>query len=106
MSNPLAPVGGRSGAFDPGMMNFREQQKDLIGAIRKPNVEEVSAFDDAYSGAAFRSAEDPYEGKSFAEVLKMKREKLEKELAEKAPQNVPQEEKKEQLIVGANESIE
>ena len=91
----LAPVGGRSGAFDPGFSNFREQQKDLIGAIRKPNVEEVSAFDDAYSGAAFRSAEDPYEGKSFAEVLKMKREKLEKELQEKAPQNVSQEEKKE-----------
>ena len=102
----LAPVGGRSGAFDPGFSNFREQQKDLIGAIRKPNVEEVSAFDDAYSGAAFRSAEDPYEGKSFAEVLKMKREKLEKELQEKAPQKGPEEEKKEQPVVGANESIE
>ena len=94
MVNPLAPVGARSGAFDPGMMSFREQQKDLIGAIRKPNVEEVSAFDDAYSGAAFRSAEDPYEGKSFAEVLKMKREKLEKELKEKVPQKGPEEEKK------------
>ena len=36
----------------------------------------------------------------------MKREKLEKELQEKAPQNVPQEEKKEQPVVGASESIE
>ena len=54
-----------------------EQQKDLITAVRKPDVEDVSAFDDAHSGAAFRQAEDPYEGKSFAEVLKMKREKLE-----------------------------
>ena len=94
VANPLAPVGGRQGAFDPGMSNFREQQKELIGAIRKPNVDEVSAFDDAYSGAAFRSAEDPYEGKSFAEVLKMKREKLEKELADKVPQKAPEEEKK------------
>ena len=65
------------------MKQFREQQKDLIGAVRKPDAEEVSAFDDKHSGAAFRSAEDPYEGKSFAEVLKMKREKLEKELAGK-----------------------
>ena len=61
------------------MKNFREQQKDLIGAVRKPNVEEVSAFDDNY-----HAAKDPYEGKSFAEVLKLKREKLEKELAGKA----------------------
>ena len=45
-----------------------------------PNVEEVSAFDDAYSGFNFRQAEDPYEGKSFAEVLRLKREKLEAQL--------------------------
>ena len=60
------------------LKQFREQQKDLIGAVRKPNVEEVSAFDDNYN-----AAKDPYEGKSFAEVLKLKREKLEKELAAK-----------------------
>ena len=48
----------------------------MISKIRKPNVEEVSAFDDEYSGANFRKAEDPYAGKSFAEVLRMKREKL------------------------------
>ena len=45
-----------------------------------PNVEEVSAFDDAFSGFNFRQAEDPYEGKSFAEVLRLKREKLEAQL--------------------------
>ena len=84
----MAPVGARSGGgFDPGvaLKQFREQQKDLIGAVRKPNAEEVSAFDDIHSGAAFRSAEDPYEGKSFSEVLKMKREKLEKSLSDKQP---------------------
>jgi len=53
--------------------------------VRKPDVEEVSPFDDVHSGATFRQAEDPYEGKSFAEVLKLKREKLEAELAGKAP---------------------
>ena len=54
----------------------------MISKIRKPDVEEVSAFDDQYSGLAFRQAEDPYAGKSFAEVLRMKREALEKNLAE------------------------
>ena len=100
--NPLAPVGGRSGGnFDPGLAlkNFREQQ-----IVRKPNVEEVSAFDDNFSGPAFRSAEDPYEGKSFAEVLKLKREKLEKELAGKAVPNAPATEAKQ--VPMANESVE
>ena len=49
----------------------------MISKIRKPDVEEVSAFDDIHSGAQFRQAEDPYAGKSFAEVLRMKREKIE-----------------------------
>ena len=43
-------------------------------------MEEVSAFDDKYSGESFPQAEDPYAGKSFAEVLRMKREKLEAQL--------------------------
>ena len=80
----MAPVGAPAGGnWDPSL--FKEQQKDLLKAVRKPDVEEVSAFDDVPSGAMFRQAEDPYEGKSFAEVLKLKREKLEKELAGKAP---------------------
>lgn len=80
----MAPVGAPAGGnWDPSL--FKEQQKDLLKAVRKPDVEEVSAFDDVHSGAMFRQAEDPYEGKSFAEVLKLKREKLEKELAGKAP---------------------
>ena len=79
----LAPIASGGGNWDPNQ--FREQQKNLIQAVRKPDVEEVSAFDDIHSGAMFRQAEDPYEGKSFAEVLKMKREKLERELAGKAP---------------------
>ena len=77
---------GQTGVeFDAGaaLSKLREQQAEKARAIRKPDVEEVSAFDDGFSGAAFRSAEDPYEGKSFAEVLKLKREKLERELAGK-----------------------
>ena len=57
----------------------------MISKIKKPNVEEVSAFDDIHSGAQFRQAEDPYAGKSFAEVLRMKREKLEQQLKENVP---------------------
>ena len=37
-------------------------------------------IDDHHSGPLFRQAEDPYEGKSFAEVLKAKREALERDL--------------------------
>ena len=40
----------------------------------------MSAFDDHHSGAFFRSAEDPYEGKSFSEVLRAKREAMEQAL--------------------------
>ena len=57
----------------------------MISKIRKPNVEEVSAFDDIHSGAQFRQAEDPYAGKSFAEVLRMKREKLDAQLKANMP---------------------
>ena len=57
----------------------------MISKIRKPKVEEVSAFDDIHSGATFPEKEDPYAGKSFAEVLKMKREKLEAQLKANAP---------------------
>jgi len=52
----------------------------VLSKIRKPKVEEVSAFDDIHSGASFRQAEDPYAGKSFAEVLRLKREALEASL--------------------------
>ena len=47
----------------------------MISKIRVPNVQEVSAFDD-YAGVTFPEKEDPYAGKSFSEVLRMKREKL------------------------------
>ena len=46
----------------------------------KPSVEDVSVIDDHHSGPLFRQAEDPYEGKSFSEVLKAKREALERNL--------------------------
>ena len=52
----------------------------MLSKIRKPKVEEVSAFDDIHSGASFPQAEDPYAGKSFAEVLRLKREALEASL--------------------------
>jgi len=52
----------------------------VLSKIRKPNVEEVSAFDDIHSGATFAQAEDLYAGKSFAEVLRLKRERLEASL--------------------------
>ena len=52
----------------------------MIEKIRKPKVEEVSAFDDTFAVANLRKEEDPYAGKSFAEVLRMKREKLEAQL--------------------------
>ena len=45
----------------------------------------MSAFDDIHSGAQFRQAEDPYAGKSFAEVLRMKREKLDAQLKANLP---------------------
>jgi len=41
---------------------------------------DVSAFDDHHSGAYFKSAEDPYEGMNFSEVLRAKREAMEKAL--------------------------
>ena len=61
----------------------------MISKIRKPDVEEVSAFDDIHSGAQFRQAEDPYAGKSFAEVLRMKREKIEQQLKTNVPAAEP-----------------
>ena len=61
----------------------------MISKIRKPDVEEVSAFDDIHSGAQFRQAEDPYAGKSFAEVLRMKREKIEQQLKANVPAAEP-----------------
>ena len=83
----------------------------MISKIRKPNVEEVSAFDDIHSGAQFRQAEDPYEGKSFTEVLRMKREKLENELkanapAEPEPQAAAPEEPPKPKPTGKDESLE
>ena len=45
----------------------------------------MSAFDDEHSGAVFRQAEDPYAGKSFAEVLRARRAKLDADLAKSAP---------------------
>jgi len=48
-------------------------------------------IDDHHSGPLFRQAEDPYEGKSFAEVLKAKREALERDLlAQQKPQQPAQ----------------
>ena len=38
-------------------------------------------IDDQHSGPLFRQAEDPYEGKSFQEVLREKREAIERSLA-------------------------
>ena len=69
--------------IDPN--KFLVEQKEVLKKIRKPKVEEVSAFDDIHSGATFAKQEDPYAGKSFAEVLKMKREKLEAQLKANAP---------------------
>jgi len=60
----------------------------VISKIRKPKVEEVSAFDDIHSGATFAKEEDPYAGKSFAEVLRMKREKLDAQLKASQPEPV------------------
>lgn len=38
-------------------------------------------IDDHHSGLLFRQAEDPYEGKSFQEVCREKREAIERSLA-------------------------
>lgn len=57
----------------------------------KPSVEDVSVIDDHHSGPLFRQAEDPYEGKSFTEVLKAKREALERNMqAQKQPKQPAQ----------------
>ena len=59
------------------------EKKDIFkDIVSKPNVEDVSPIDDHLSGPLFRAAEDPYEGKSFAEVLREKREALDKTLKE------------------------
>ena len=65
--------------------DFSVQTNAIIPKIRKPNVEDVSAFDDLLSGPSFRQAEDPYEGKSMSEVLRMKREAMEKDLVKTVP---------------------
>ena len=44
-------------------------------------------IDDHHSGPLFRQAEDPYEGKSFQEVLREKREAIERSLALKQPKD-------------------
>lgn len=44
-------------------------------------------IDDQHSGPLFRQAEDPYEGKSFQEVLREKREAIERSLALKQPKD-------------------
>lgn len=56
----------------------------MLSKIRKPQVQEVSAFDDIHANATFPEKEDPYAGKSFAEVLRLKREKLEADLKAQA----------------------
>ena len=89
---------------------FFVEQKEVISKIRVPEVQEVSAFDDALSGGLFRQAEDPYEGKSFAEVLRMKREKLEAQLKAAAPSEpaaqAEPEVQPEPKPTGADESLE
>ena len=60
--------------------DFKEESKEILEKIKKPVVNDVSAFDDLLSGPGFRQAEDPYEGKSMAEMLRMKREQIEKDL--------------------------
>jgi hypothetical protein len=65
--------------------DFSIQTNAIIPKIRKPNVEDVSAFDDLLLGPSFRQAEDPYEGKSMSEVLRMKREAMEKNLDKPMP---------------------
>ena len=75
----------------------------------------VSAFDDEFSGASFRKAEDPYAGKSFAEVLREKREKLDQQLKAHVPVEEPaaqeggpaqQQEQPEPVATGKDESLE
>jgi hypothetical protein len=51
----------------------KEDIKIIQQVVQKPNVEQVSVIDDHHSGLEFRQAEDPYEGKSFSEVLRDKR---------------------------------
>ena len=55
---------------------FEKKSKEIISKIRKPEVVEVSAFDDDIvdAGTLPGAQKDPYEGKSMAEVLRMKRE--------------------------------
>ena len=47
-------------------------------------------IDDHLSGSLFRQAEDPYEGKSFSEVLKAKREAIERSLASQQKKDLTQ----------------
>jgi hypothetical protein len=58
----------------------KEEIQIIQQAVEKPNVEQVSVIDDHHSGLEFRQAEDPYEGKSFSDVLREKREALERQL--------------------------
>lgn len=58
----------------------------MISKIRKPDPKEIKPFDDAeLMPLPARGQEDPNAGKSFAEVLREKREKLEASLKAQAP---------------------
>ena len=75
------------------MDRFREVEKTVIKiaeALPRPDVESVSVIDDHLSELQFRQAEDPYEGKNFSEVLRAKREALERDLQTLVNQKEPQ----------------
>lgn len=50
-NNPPKPVVKEEGLPKIDPKRFREEQKEVLSKIRKPKVEEVSAFDDIHSGA-------------------------------------------------------
>lgn len=71
-------------AASPKESKIIEEVAIVQTVVPKPNVESVSVIDDLHSGDQFRQAEDPYDGKSFSEVLKAKRAALEAELSKNA----------------------
>lgn len=63
----------------------KEEVKETLPAlpsIAPPQREvcQASAFEDKYSTEVFEGTKDPYEGMSFSEVLKAKREALDKKV--------------------------